>query len=294
VGAVYSFAIGKPPLARAFSALSPSPQLAVLFVMKPLYSWLGIGLGFGLFFLFFNFLFDGLGFSRVSHYWEHYHGSMSWPAYRITLRPQGVAPAPAPSFPTLHYGFDLTDHVALKAQLLQSEIPAADMQPVLYDTTAFARFSPDSVYYAWVGLRGNAFSFALGGQPAFVVLSYRAAAAAGAHIPSYPVQQDWRGRWQLYAWAVLSLQLTFWLTLAGLYALSEERSILAGLLALVSLLLYIAGAAYVDWFDYSTGDEWPIMKPILAIGLICWFAAEVFGSDSKPEAEGEATAAAEA
>ena len=152
----------------------------------------------------------------------------------------------------------------------------ADTGPLLYDTTRFARFSPDSVYYAWVGLRGNAYSFVLGARPAFVVLQYRAAAAP-ASVPAYPVQADWRSKWQLYAWASLSLWVTFSLALASLYAMSESRTPAARAVALLALLLFAAAAGYVDWYDYTTGDDWPIMKPLLVLGLLAGYLAEVFG-----------------
>lgn len=251
--------------------------------MKSLYSWLLIGFGVGLFTLSFDFLFDGLGLTRVN-YWENYHGSMSWPAYRVTFRPQGTAPAPDLTFPTLRYGFNPTDHVVLKAQLLQSELPTADTGPILYDTTRYARFSPDSVYYAWIGLRGNAFSFALGSRPGFVVLSYQAAAAP-ADIPNYPVQTDWRHQWQLYAWASLSLQILFMMALAGLYAIGEESTGLSRTVALLLILLFTTAAAYVDWYDYTTGGDWPIMKPLLVLALLAGHFIEVFSPASSAETE---------
>lgn len=243
------------------------------------------GLVFGLFLLFFNFLFDGLGFSRVSHYWEDYHGSMSWSAYRITLRPQGQAPPPDLTFPTLRYGFDLTNHVQLKAQLLQSEIPLADTGPLFYDTTRFARFSPDSVYYAWVGLRGNAFSFAMGAQPGFVILrGYQAAAAASATVPAYPVQTDWRTKWQRYAWARLSLNAVFFIAVFSIASMENERTLVWSLWALFSVLLFAAVAGYVDWYDYTTGDDWPIVKPILLLLLLVFYVMALFNPAPAAEA----------
>lgn len=252
--------------------------------MKPLLSWLYMGLGCGLFFLFCNFLFNGLGvFSRVSSRWDRYRGGMSWSVYHVTLRPQGQAPASELPFATLRYGFTLAHHVQLKAQLLQSEIPLADMGPLLYDTTRFARFSPDSVYYAWVGLRGNAFSFAVGAKPAFVVLKYSAVAAAGADVPSHPVHHDWRGKWQLYAWAALSLEITFMLAAVGIHAMAEERTRATRAVALLYLLLFAAAGGYVDWCDYTTGDDWSVMTLILALGMLITYVFEVISPESEPE-----------
>ena len=241
--------------------------------MKALFGCLIAGLGIGLFLLFFDFLYDGLGFSRISDHWEDYHGSMSWPAYRITLRPQGQAPKPDLNFPTLQYGFDLTNHVQLKAQLLQSEIPLADTGPLFYDTTRVARFSPDSVYYAWVGLRGNAFSFAMGARPGFVILSYQAAPPATVTVPAYPVQTDWRTKWQLYAWACLSMEVAFVIALFSIYSMESERTLISRLGALFFVLLFAAVTGYVDWYDYTTGDDWPIVKPILLLLLLVGYVA---------------------
>jgi len=119
---------------------------------------LGTGLIFLLITLSVEFIFNGLGITKLFHYFDKYNGSMSWPHYRITFRPvgSGQQPAPDPWFPTLRYGFNLTNHAALRAELLQTEVPLTKGGQLLYDTTRFRTgFSPDSVYDAWVGLRGN-------------------------------------------------------------------------------------------------------------------------------------------
>ncbi|GAA4368458.1 hypothetical protein GCM10023185_41220 [Hymenobacter saemangeumensis] len=53
-------------------------------------------------------LFNGLGLSRVSNYFDHYQGSMSWAHYRVAFRPQGTGQQPAPDlwFPNWRYGFN--------------------------------------------------------------------------------------------------------------------------------------------------------------------------------------------
>lgn len=251
--------------------------------MKLLVVALPVGFGFGLLLLVMSFLFDGLGFSRIYGYWDHYNGSMSWAAYRVTLRPQGQGPAPDRTFPTLHYGFNLTDHVTLKAQLLQSEVPVPDMGPLLYDTTHFASFSPDSVYYAWVGLRANYFSFALGARPAFAVTTYQAAAAP-ASVPDYPVQTNWRGPLRLYAWVALSLEIVFMVAMVGLILLDDYPAAADRLLALVLVLVYAAAAGYVDWLDYQTSGHWPILKPLLVVGLLVGYVVQLRASLTKASA----------
>ena len=158
--------------------------------------------------------FEGGGRGHFTGYNDTYHGSMAPVQYRVTLRPLPRPPAPAPAhrFTTLRYGFNLNNHTELPARVLQSEIPAADLGAILYDTTQFARLSPDSLYSAWVGLRGNCIGFALGARPAFVLQSYRAVLAPAA-VPHYPVQTDWHWPLLLYAWCCLTG--SFWLVAAG-------------------------------------------------------------------------------
>ena len=216
-----------------------------------------------------DFLFDGLGISRFSSYRDAYHGSMAWMQYRVTLRPLPAPPRSAPdhTFTTLRYGFNLAHHAELPAQLLQAEIPAADLGPVLYDTTQFVRFSPDSLYYAWVGLRSNHYAFAVGARPVFVVQSYRAVLAP-ASVPNYPVQTAWRQPLRYYAW--LCLTATFWFVAAGVAVLRVPRYTgLADRLAGFGLVLAFGLAVgYVDWLDYTSGDEWPIFTPFVALALL--------------------------
>ena len=200
---------------------------------------------------------------------DTYYDSMPPVQYRVTLRPlpRPPAPAPHPTFTTLRYGFNLAHHVELPTAVLQAEIPAADLGPVLYDTTQFARFSPDSLYYAWVGLRGNFMGFAFGARPVFVVQSYRAVLAP-ASVPSYPVQTGWRGQLLLYAWCCLTV--LFWLVAAGAAVLRVPvHAGRADRLAGFGLIMgYAAVVAYIDWADYTTTGEWPIATPVAVLALL--------------------------
>lgn len=236
-----------------------------------------------MFLLLIDFLFNGLGFSWVSDHWNEYQGSMSWASYRVTLQPQGTAPAPTPYFPNLRYGFTLANQAQLKARVLQAEIPVADLSPVLYDTTRFRRFSPDSVYYAWVGMRGNVFSFALGAKPAFVVLQYRAVAASGASIPSYPVQHNWHSQWMLYAWAALGLGIAFGVAMNSLNDMSETPGSAMRMAAMLALLVLAADVGYVTWCDYHTNGEWYTNKLLWAFGIFITALIDFLGSKPDPD-----------
>ena len=221
--------------------------------------------------------FEGGGHGHFTSYNDTYHGSMAPVQYRVALRPlpQPPAPAPAPTFATLRYGFNLAHHAGLPARVLESEIPAADLGLVLYDTTQFARFSPDSVYYAWVGLRGNCIGFALGARPAFVVERYQAVPAATTAVPHYAVQTGWHRPLLLYAWCCLTA--SFWLVAAGtavlrvpMYAGRADRLAGFGL-----VLLFCLAVGYIAWVDYRTLGDWPIFTPFVALALLLTYGYQI-------------------
>ena len=57
----------------------------------------------------------------------------------------------------------------------------------------------------------------------------------------------------------------------------------ARVVATACLLLFAVAAGYVDWQDYKTGDEWPILKPLLVLGLVAVLAGELFMKEPEPE-----------
>ena len=253
---------------------------------------LGYSLGLNLIMLPFVLFFDGLGISRIHKYWEDYNGSMSWATYLVTLRPLSARPVPAPDhwFPVLRSGFNLENHVGLRAQVLQSEVPAADLGTVLYDTTSFPRFSPDSVYYAWVGMRGNCLSFPFGTRPVFVITNYGAVAAAGADVPDWPVQVHWRRPLTLYAWAALTTWLWLLAAIIAVLALHNLRSLSERLEVLGLVAVFGAAVGYVDWHDYTTGGKWSIFWPLVLLVLLVGYGYQL---RRPPDSEDEAEEASE-
>ena len=172
-GTVASTELASP----AACASGPPDSLPfLLFLMPLLRNALAWGLALMVFMWLTTALFDGLGLTRSAHHYDTYFGSLSWLQYRVTFRPVGAGRQPAPTgfAPTLRYGFNLAHHVALRADLLQTDVPPADVAPLLYDTLRYpGGFSPDSVYAAWVGVRGH-----------FPHLSVRGAAGGrGAQLP---------------------------------------------------------------------------------------------------------------
>ncbi|MDQ2771381.1 MAG: hypothetical protein M3Y54_12895 [Bacteroidota bacterium] len=207
-------------------------------------------------------VFDGLT-SSTSHF-DTYYGSLSWQQYRVTFRPIGTGRQPAPTgfASTLRYGFNLADHAALRANLLQTDVPPAEVAPLLYNTLRYPRgFSSDSVYAAWVGVRGHFLTYAFGARPAAVVRSYQAVAAP-ATPPHYPPQPRLLWPLRLYAW--VSLLLMGWLGAAimALMLLADFRDAGSRLATLGLILAYAASQGYVDWLDYQTGQESPIFGPL--------------------------------
>lgn len=245
-----------------------------MFLLRYSLTW---GLALMLLLLSVTALFDGLGLTRVSSHYNHYDGSMSWVQYRVTFRPQGSGqqPAPAGHFPTLRYGFNLEHHVAVRAELLQTDVPLAEVGPLLYDTTRYAHgFSPDSVYAAWVGLRAHYLTFPFGVRPAAVIRSYQAVAAP-ANAPHYPAQPHWRRPLLLYAWASLTLVLWFGAAIIALLMLPDYRTRSSRLAPLLLIGLYASARGYVDWLDYTTGKEWPLFGPLAVLLLLGVYAYQL-------------------
>ena len=235
------------------------------------------GLAFMLIMLSVTALFDGLGLTRVRSHYNQYFGSMAWVHYRVTFRPQGLGrqPAPAGNFPILRYGFNLAHHAALRAELLQTDVPLAEVGPLLYDTTRYAHgFSPDSVYAAWVGLRAHYLTFPFGVRPAAVILNYQAVAAP-ANAPHYPTQPHWRRPLLLYAWASLTLALWFGAAIIALVMLPDYRTFSSRLIPLLLIVLYASARGYVDWLDYTTGQEWPLFGPLAVLLLLAAYAYQL-------------------
>ena len=222
-------------------------------------------------------VFDGLGISRASDHYDTYYGSLSWARYQVTFRPVGAGwqPASLGFAPTLRYGFSLAHHVALRANILQTEVPLSEVGPLFYDTTRFpGRFSPDTVYAAWLGVRGHFLSSAFGTRPAAVVLSCRAVAAPAA-TPAYSPRPQLLPALRLYAWVSLTLALWFGAAAAALLLLPDFHDVGSRVVALGLVLLYAAGRGYVDWLDYHTGQEFPIFGPLLALLLLLAYAYQV-------------------
>ena len=214
--------------------------------------------------------FEGLGLTRSANHYDAYYGSLSWQRYRVTFRPIGAGRQPAPTgfAPTLRYGFNLAHHVALRADLLQTDVPPADVAPLLYDTLRYPHgFSPDSVYAAWVSIRGHFLTFPFGVRPAAVVRGY-GAWAAPATAPHYPSQPRLLWPLRLYAWVSLLLVLWFASAGAALVLLPDFRDAGSRVAALGLILLYAASQGYVDWLDYQTGQEWPIFGPLGILVLL--------------------------
>ncbi|MDQ2771383.1 MAG: hypothetical protein M3Y54_12905 [Bacteroidota bacterium] len=215
-------------------------------------------------------LVDGFGLASSADHYDMYYGSLAWQQYRVTFRPIGTGRQPAPTgfAPKLRYGFYLTHCVALHADLLQTDAPPADIAPLLYDTLRYPRgFSPDSVYGAWVSVRGHFLTFPFGARPAAVVRSYRAWAAP-ATPPHYPPQPRLLWPLRLYAW--VSLLLMGWLGAAGaaLILLPNFRDAGSRLATLALILAFAASRGYVDWLNYQTGGEWPTFGPLVIVLLL--------------------------
>ena len=219
--------------------------------------------------------FDGLGLTRSAHHYDTYFGSLSWLQYRVTFRPVGAGRQPALTgfAPTLRYGFNLAHHVVLRADLLQTDVPPGQVAPLLYDTLRYpSGFSPDSVYAAWVGVRGHFLTFPFGVRPVAVVRSYQAVAAP-ATPPHYPPQPRLLWPLRLYAWVSLLLVGWFAAACAALVLLPDFRDTGSRVATLGLILLFAASRGYVDWLDYHTGREWPIFGPL---GILLLLGAYVY------------------
>lgn len=215
---------------------------------------------YGLVFIAVGFVFDGLGFSRISDYFDDYHGSVSYPSYRVTLQPRGFKPRPDPTFPVLWYGYDPGSQVALDARIVAADLPPEDIGLILCDSGVARALSPDTLYAVELALRANYHTFAFGAAPAFELVQ-------SGPQPGLP-DPHWRTPWQWYAWAELLLPVLLALAFAMLIAAADDASTGEAIAQLLAVAAALAAMVYIDWQDYATAGKWPIFKPLLLIGLV--------------------------
>lgn len=128
-------------------------------------------------------------------------------------------------------------------------LPALPPDELLYDTIRFRTgFSPTSVYDAWMGLRGNYLTYALGMPPGALV--FYPAAAGPTTAPSSP-QPHWAWPLRFYAWVSRTLPWWFFAASAAVLGIPAYRRPTDRLAVLA--LVHVAARRYVDWFDYHDG-----------------------------------------
>ena len=247
------------------------------------------GLAFMLIFFLVGLLVSWLRPMYLPRYFNRYSGALSWMEYRVVFRPQqsGHQAISSTGAPVLRYGFNLRHYAALRAEVLQTEVPLAEIAPLIYDTVGGTRFSPDSIYYATVGVRGSYLTFPFGARPAAEILSYTVAAAP-ATVPAYPPRRHWRGPLLLYSLACLTAVLWLGAFVVALIELPESRGISERLATLVLLLLFAGTLGYIDWLDYPHDQEWPVMEPVACCLLLAAYVYQLRQPLPEPEPEPEA------
>ncbi|SFB94015.1 hypothetical protein SAMN05421780_10239 [Flexibacter flexilis DSM 6793] len=254
--------------------------------MKTIFGIVLAGLLLGIVFTGITLLSEIFGLSRISDYFSTYSGSMSYKYYKITFRPIAKQSVEDISFPNLKYGYELDDNKLLKVNVLQSEIPYQNIEYIFYNTKNIsATFSPDSIYLAWVGIRGNYFSFPFRDKYGFQITQVSAYVGADEEVSIYPtLEANWANGLKLYAWVSIFLETLFLMALVSLLNMDEPNRY-ARFFPILFIVLFGAAGLYVDYVDYEAMG-WPIFRPILILLLIGWYLYTLFF----PEEELEKTA----
>ena len=226
--------------------------------MKKLLPFNLAGFLVGLLFIVSNACSDKLEYSRISDYYDKYDGSMSYSYFKIKFKPTVTTSIENISSPVIHYGYNLTNNVIVKANIIESQIPEKDIKYIFNDTTLFRKLSPDTVYSGWIGFRGNYLTFPFADAYGFKLTNVWAD-SGGEKITSLP---DWKAPLLKYAWACYLLPFTFFIAFASLFAipkLKKSEIVIPFLL----ILSYFLPAAYVASMDYHELG-FPYLTTILA------------------------------
>lgn len=244
--------------------------------MKTLFGIVLSGLLFGIILTGITFITEALGLSRISDYFETYNGSMSYKYYKLTFRPIAVEPVNDINFPNLKYGYELDNNKKLKVNILQTEIPFQNIEHIFYNTNnVHAAFSPDSIYLAWVGIRGNYFSFPFRDKYGFQITQVSAYVGADEEVSIYPtLEPNWANGLKIYAWISIFLETLFIMALVSILNMDEPNRY-ARFFPILFIILFGAAGLYVDYMDYEAMG-WPIFRPILILLLIGWYLYELF------------------
>lgn len=236
-------------------------------MIKVLYKQAIVGALLGLLIMVFFFIFDGIGISRVSGYFDYYKGSMSYSDFKIVLQPTRSLTADEAilSLRNLKYGSRLKDEFLLESKILASEVPQADISHIFYDSTVFGRLSPDSIYACWMSHRGSYFLFPFQSKTAFEITNV-AAYAGDAVVDPIPEIPNWRKPYLLYAWCNLLAILLFFIAAASIADLSESKVMPFPILPWVWMALFGACISYV--FIRDLPYAYDVFQPITALCLL--------------------------
>lgn len=236
---------------------------------------LGLGITLGVLVVLGNFFFDGCGNSRVRNYFAHYDGSAGYSHLAIKGLVRSIE-EPSPSlWRNLHYGSNLQGQKQVGIEIIESEVPPADVQALFIGSKLQPEVALGKTYCFHVSHVGNYYSFLFRSRYGFEAYSVHDP-AAGDPAQLTP-QAHWARPYKLYSLCALLLPILF--VVAAMRMLSvddktaprgERLRALRG--ALPALLLYICAAGYIvklDWVDHI----WPIGKPFclaVLLGLFFW------------------------
>jgi hypothetical protein len=208
-----------------------------------------------------HFLYDGVGTSRVSGYWEDYNGHMSYteiPA-RITVNSINENPAETYSWEVLQFGCKLDNKQELIADVEAAGIPTEDIQTIFYNPDRFdgLKLEPGKTYFVKLDIHANYYSYLFKSQYGFAIYTWQELndGEVGPVIEPYP---GWKGKFMLYA-------LACWLQAGLLFPAAffvydaqngsrEVKSYAAWLSTLYAFstfwIVYVDQPFYTNWADY--------------------------------------------
>jgi hypothetical protein len=216
------------------------------------------------------FLSDGLGYSRVSGYWDYYNGHMSYteiPA-RITVKQIIEDPTDRYTWEVLQFGCKLDKQQEIIADVHAAGTPVEEIQTLFYNRNSFdAPLEVGKTYFVKLDIHANAYSFLFKQQHAFGIFSWE---ELGAGEPGPTIEPyAWKGKLMIYALACFIQTGLFMVIIFFTYdSRTGPRIEMKFTLALAALYTVATGwIIYVDQPFYRSATDYILPGIALAVGL---------------------------
>lgn len=208
-----------------------------------------------------SFLYDGVGLSRVSGYWDDYSGNMSYTEIPARIKVQYINENPADkySWEVLQFGCKLDNKEEIIAEVQQAGIPKKDIQAIFYKPESFdgLKLTPGKTYFVKLDLHSNYYSFLFKQNYGFAIYSWQELndEESGPTIEPY---SGWRLKYVLYAIACWLCFGLIFPTIFYIYAAQDDtREVknfaawLTGIFTISTMwVVYVDLPFFTGWVDW--------------------------------------------